>query len=91
MTTQNTELRQKINELEQQNAELVTHCEHLKECCYMLGNGMKVDLDKVNQTPQQSLAKHDVEVLEGALSCVNNTEDYNNLMYYKVILGERVK
>ena len=30
-TTQNTELRNKIKELEQQNAELVAHCEAQKD------------------------------------------------------------
>jgi hypothetical protein len=36
--------------------ELKAHCEFLKECCYMLGSGIKVDLSEVNRTPQQSLA-----------------------------------
>jgi hypothetical protein len=51
-----TDNSQVIADLIKERDELKAHCDFLKECCYMLGSGIKVDLSEVNRTPQQSLA-----------------------------------
>ena len=40
---------------------------------------------------KQSLNNIKADAIEEALSCVSNTEDYNRLVYYKIILREKSK
>ena len=66
-------LHDRIEELEQQNAELVAHIEDSKHVMMVVAScdtkeAANVIADKwIEQTPKQSLAKHDAEVIFNAI------------------------
>jgi hypothetical protein len=55
-----------IADLIKERDELKAHCDFLKECCYMIGNGIKVETSEVNRAPQQSLAEIKAEAIKEA-------------------------
>jgi two-component SAPR family response regulator len=56
-----------ITQLQKERDELKAHCDFLKECCYMIGNGIKVETSEVNRTPQQSLAEIKAQAIDEAI------------------------
>ena len=87
-----------VGELQKENDELKAHCEFLRECCYRLGNGLRVEKDEVDSIPQQSLNEIKAQAIEEMMreiptkSYVGLTEIFHTrksmIEYVAILRGE---
>ena len=97
-TSQNTELRHKINELEQQNAELVAHNQLLLSYIVRLSNTYNInpslhfELQEVaEQTPKQSLANIKADAIDDMMDELSGNINYDSVSDYANQLREQIK